>query len=71
MSHYKPYTNQVKSFLIAEEQMRQDFLEKAEEARQLYWEACKYPRKKKKKIRKRARAEYELYWILSQPVTFK
>ena len=59
--------------LIAQKQAKQlqeEAKVKAEIARTLYWEACKYPRKKKKFLRKKARENFELYSILSQPFNF-
>lgn len=35
--------------------------EKIEEARALYWEAVKYPRKKKKELRKKAKQDF-IFW---------
>lgn len=35
--------------------------QKVQEAIDLYWEACKYPRKKKKAMRKKAQADYS-FW---------
>ena len=35
---------------------------KIQEAIDKYWDACKYPRKKKKKIRKEAQKEYD-FWV--------
>jgi hypothetical protein len=35
---------------------------KIQEAVDKYWEACKYPRKKKKRIRKEAQKEYS-FWV--------
>ena len=35
---------------------------KIQEAVDKYWEACKYPRKKKKKMRKEAQKEYN-FWV--------
>jgi hypothetical protein len=35
---------------------------KIQEAVDKYWEACKYPRKKKKKMRKEAQREYS-FWV--------
>ena len=41
--------------------MQEEFAKKKEEARKKYWDACKLPRKKKKKQRKEAISEYNLY----------
>jgi len=35
---------------------------KIQEAVDKYWEACKYPRKKKKKMRKEAQRDYN-FWV--------
>lgn len=35
---------------------------KIQEAVDKYWDACKYPRKKKKKMRKEAQKEYD-FWV--------
>jgi hypothetical protein len=35
--------------------------QRIQEAIDLYWEACKYPRKKKKAMRKKAQADYSFY----------
>ena len=56
------------SYQIAEDLMRKDFKRKADEAYKKYWDACKYPRKKKKKIRKKATTDYALYMNLSKPI---
>lgn len=45
--------------------------ERKELARQLYWDACKFPRKTKKKMRKKALADFRLYSMLEKPVIFK
>jgi hypothetical protein len=50
------------------EQQEAYFKEKKEESRKLYWDACVFPRKKKKKVRKIAKSDFELYHILSQPL---
>ena len=60
--------NTAASFMNLYDISLKEFEIKAEEAKKLYWDACKYPRKKKKKIRKQAKADFELYTILSQPV---
>ncbi len=53
-----------------EEEMCAEFKARAEENRKEYWDACKYPRKKKKAIRKKAFADFQLHTILSRPVIF-
>lgn len=40
--------------------------EKIEEARKLYWDACKYPRKKKKAMRKQAIKDFNFWSSLSE-----
>ena len=47
-----------------------EMIERRENARRKYWNATKYPRKIKKKIRKEALIEFELYSILSKPLTY-
>ena len=37
---------------------------KMQEAVDKYWEACKYPRKKKKKMRKEAQKEYDFWFSI-------
>jgi hypothetical protein len=54
-----------------EENMCKDSTRKKEQARELYWDACKLPRKQKKKVRKQAKSDFELYSILEQPLIFK
>ena len=39
--------------------------EKIDAAIQKYWDACKYPRKTKKKMRKEAQKEY-IFWVSLQ-----
>ena len=53
-----------------EKQMCDEFSRKKEQARQLYWNACNYPRKKKKTLRKQAKSDFELYSILEKPAIF-
>jgi len=38
---------------VGQEQMKQDAIDR-------YWDACKYPRKKKKQIRKEANIDYNI-----------
>ena len=54
-----------------EEKMCKEFEERAEKCIEKYWEACKYPRKTKKRMRKEAEKDYQLYKLLAQPVLFK
>lgn len=58
------------AFVQREKEMNEEFEQRAEEARKLYWDACKYPRKKKKAIRKKAKADFYFYKQLAQPVLF-
>lgn len=51
-----------------EQEMNKEFKRRAEEARQAYWDAIKYPRKKKKAIRKKAQLAYSFYLQLSKPM---
>lgn len=53
-----------------EKQMCDEFSKRKEQARQLYWDACNYPRKKKKTLRKQAKSDFELYSILEKPALF-
>lgn len=62
------YTMYIHDFIVKEEQMNKYFEEKAEEARKKYWDACNYPRKIKKRIRKEARGDYYFYKELVNPV---
>lgn len=61
---------QALAFQEREKEMNEEFKKRAEEAKQAYWDACKYPRKKKKAIRKRAQVEYSFYLQLSEPVSY-
>lgn len=53
-----------------EEQFCKEFKERAEQNVKDYWDACKYPRKKKKAIRKKAEADYIFHMRLAQPTLF-
>ena len=64
----RPFMNE---YFILENTTCPEFTNKVEEARKLYWDACKYPRKKKKKIRKEATTDYALYMYLSKLVIFE
>ena len=44
--------------------------EKIDAAIQKYWDACKYPRKKKKQMRKEAQKEYDFWVSLQQTLDF-
>lgn len=50
--------------------MCKEFNRRADEALKIYWDARKYPRKMKKKIRTKARKDYFFYKQLAQPVLF-
>lgn len=58
------------SFKMMEEKCNETFKDKAEEARKKYWDACKYPRKVKKQMRKEAIMDYNFYTQLSMPVLY-
>ena len=62
--------NQALAFQEREKEMNKEFKKRAEDARQAYWDACKYPRKKKKAIRKEAKFNYSFYLQLSEPVSY-
>jgi hypothetical protein len=53
-----------------EEAMCKEFEQRAEEARQKYWDACKYSRKVKKRMRKEAKYDFRLYSTLSKRTLF-
>lgn len=44
--------------------------EKIDAAIQKYWDACKYPRKKKKQMRKEAQKEYDFWVSLQKTLDF-
>jgi hypothetical protein len=44
--------------------------EKIDAAIKKYWDACKYPRKTKKKLRKEAQKEYDFYISLQETLDF-
>lgn len=56
------------NFMEEEKERQKEFKRRAEEARKLYWDACKLPRKKKKAVRKEARADFYFYSELSKPI---
>lgn len=58
------------SFQSMQNDMHKEFEERAELDRQKYWDACKYPRKTKKKMRKEAKADYALHIQLAQPLIY-
>lgn len=49
-----------------EKEMSKDFKNRAKQARQKYYDAAKFPRKLKKKVRKEALYEYNFYVALSK-----
>ena len=44
--------------------------DKIDAAIQKYWDACKYPRKKKKQMRKEALKDYNFYLSLQETLDF-
>jgi hypothetical protein len=54
-----------------EEKMNVEMKEKAEQDVQKYWNACNYPRKIKKRMRKEAQSNYTMHMTLAQPFLFK
>lgn len=44
--------------------------EQIDAAIQKYWDACKYPRKKKKQMRKEAQKQYNFYISLQKTLDF-
>lgn len=44
--------------------------DKIDAAIQKYWDACNYPRKKKKQMRKEAQKEYDFYLSLQETLDF-
>lgn len=58
------------SFEMIERNCNETFKNRAEEARKKYWDACKYPRKVKKQMRKEAIIDYNFYTQLSEPILF-
>ena len=62
---------QALAFQEREKEMNEEFKRRAEKARKVYWDACKYPRKKKKAIRKRAQADCSFYLQLSKLVSYR
>lgn len=61
---------QALAFQEREKEMNEEFKRRAEKAKKAYWDACKYPRKKKKAIRKEAKFNYSFYLQLSEPVNY-
>jgi hypothetical protein len=60
--------NEACMFELHQKEMNKEFKRRAEEARKAYWDACKYPRKKKKEIRKKAQVDYSFYLQMSEPL---
>lgn len=60
--------NEACMFELHQKEINKGFKKRAEEAEKLYWDACKYPRKKKKTIRKKAKADYSFYLKMSEPL---
>ena len=56
------------SYQAIETEMSIEFKRRADEAYKKYWDACKYPRKKKKHIRKEAKEEYNFANMCAQPM---
>lgn len=56
------------AFEEREQEMCSEFKRRAEQAKRIYWDAVKYPRKKKKAIRKKAQLDYSFYVQLSKPM---
>ena len=61
--------NLVRSMLMVHD-CRDSNQEKIDAAIQKYWDACKYPRKKKKQMRKEAQKEYNFYLSLQETLDF-
>ena len=53
-------------FLAQQKLVNQEFDNRAEAAKQAYWDACKLPRKQKKKARKEAIFNYNFYKAIQQ-----
>lgn len=53
--------------LEKEKEMCEEFSKRKKAAEKKYWDACKYPRKTKKRMRKEALNDYELYSYLEKP----
>jgi hypothetical protein len=58
----------VEQSIEREIEMCAEFKRRAELDKQRYWDACKYPRKIKKRIRKEALADYNFHMMLSKPM---
>lgn len=70
MSKLLQYLTLSLGFIQQEHEANEEFKRRAEEARKKYWDACKYPRKTKKRMRKEAIADYNFYMQLSEPIIF-
>lgn len=57
-------------FITRQKEMSEHFEKEAEEAKKKYWDACKYPRKTKKKMRKEALVDFSLYTELAKPLHY-
>jgi hypothetical protein len=55
----------ISEYLVSYEQIKEEFRLKALAAQKRYWDARELPRKKKKKVRKQAAAEFDFYSRLS------
>lgn len=56
--------------MIMVEDCKDSNQEKIDAAIQKYWDACKYPRKKKKQMRKEALRDYNFYLSLQETLDF-
>lgn len=56
--------------MIMVEDCKDSNQEKIDAAIQKYWDACNYPRKKKKQIRKEALRDYNFYLSLQETLDF-
>lgn len=63
-----PIINLIVPFLAEQEKMNEEFKRRAELNIKEYWDACKYPRKLKKKIRKQAEEDYHFNMLLSKDI---
>ena len=54
-----------------EEEMCAEFRIRADKDAKDYWDAAKFPRKKKKAVRKQAQIDYSFHMQLSRPVLFE
>lgn len=63
---YGNYREWILEFVTTQAEVQKSFEKRREEARKKYWDACKYPRKKKKRIRKEAKEEYNFANMCAQ-----